>query len=517
MPEPSGTSAGRYLYVLAILVLFVAGAAVRCVGVLVGPLDLWADEAWWAQLLESNRLTDLGIRPIGFMWISRQLLKWGDPELMLRLTSLVGGIGALYFIYRSAELLFKSRMAVVFVLLVAAFHPNLIVFAKEFKPFSVEVFVYSGLTCWSLAALRNGRAGAGPWCAAAISLPFCYPVVFLYPALALAFFGEQLARLRRIAWSRLLIGVLIAVPLLFLLHALIYESLNAASSRQFWGNKYGVFPIDTGFLGGFAWYGDKTWSLLARPGAFDSVPPIALQLFALAAIGGAALLWVAKRLRELALLLVPLLAVALANLLGYWPYGAFRANLFLIPGCLLLTGLAVDWLALRPYLRFVALAAVAGLLVAVLSIDLASYRRKSIAHWAPSPQLTEVLNDIDIRRASDSDAGVNVIIADWHSWRPISFYLRRYPDLRDSVRLVRGPLADLQHLELLVAMEAERAAREQQTTRLWIVATRLNPHRAIRNSAVVARYAIYRREFALHDPDYHPILIELRFPPGAAE
>ncbi|MEX2148942.1 MAG: hypothetical protein WD793_01895 [Steroidobacteraceae bacterium] len=516
MTDPLSSRANQYLYMGAIVALIAIGATIRAWGVLINPLDLWADEAWWAELLETRGLTELGIRPVGYMWINRQLLAWGDPAVMLRLISLAAGIGALYFQYRSAELLLKSRIAVLFVLLLAAFHPNLIVFAKEFKPFSLEVFVFSALTWGSLAALRKGRPGTGFWGAAVVSLPFSYPVVFLYPALALAFFGERLARLRRFAWPRLVIGALIVVPLLFLLHMLAYDWLDAARSRHFWGNKYGLFPLERGWLGGFAWYGEKSWNLLARPGALDAMPPFALHLFALAAIGGVASLWAAMRLRELALLLVPVLTVALANLLGYWPYGPFRANLFLIPGTLLLIGLAVDWVALRPYLRSAAYAAAAGALLAVLAHDPASYRRKSMANWAPSPQLTEVLDAIEDRRDSSANAGANVIIADWHSWRPIAFYLRQYPALRDSVRLVRGPLADLQRLADLVAMEAERAALEPRATRLWIVATRLNPHRAIREDVVVQRHAVYRREFALHDRNYHPMLIELRLP-GARE
>lgn len=512
MPDQAATRAGSRLYVAAIVALIAAGIAVRCVGVLVEPLDLWADEAWWAQLLESRDLTKLGFRPVGYMWISRHLLHLGDPAVTLRLISLAAGVGALYCILRSAELLFSTRIAVIFVVLVAAFHPNLIAFAKEFKPFSLEVFIFSGLTWGSLAALRNGRTTAGFRGAVAAALPFCYPVVFLYPALALAFFGERLADLRRLGWPRLLAGALIAGLVLLLLHIHASEWLDAARQRRFWGDKYGLFPMDTDLLGGLDWYGEKTWTLLQRPGALDAMPPYASHLFALAAVGGAVSLWVARRLHELALLVVPLLAVAVANLLGYWPYGAFRANIFLLPGTLLLIGLAVDWLAVRRYPRLLAFAAVAGVLAAILAVDPASYRTKRMAHWAPSPQLTEVLDDIDRRRAGDPGADANVILADWHSWRPISFYLRQYPELRDSSRLVRGPLADAMRLEAMVMTEVGRAARERRTTRLWIVVTRLNPHRAILDSAFVRRYAVHRGEFAQYDRDYHPILIELWLP-----
>lgn len=511
MTGPFSARANRYLYIGAIVALLGIGATIRAWGVLIDPLDLWADEAWWATLLESRSLSKFGFRPIGYMWVCRQLFDLGDPGVMLRLPSYLAGVGALVFIYKSAALLYRSRTAVVFVLVLAVFHPFLIVFAKEFKPYSIEVFVFSALTYWAFRGLRRGRAGAGLWTAAAISLPFCYPVVFMVPALALAFAGEQLKVLGRFVRRHAVIVLLIAVPALFLVHVLLFNLLDAGISRFFWGNKYGVFPIDTGFLGGLEWYLRKTWALMAFPGAIDAIPTYIRFLFGVTYIGGTALLLNDRRFRELTLLATPLVVAAVANLLGYWPYGAFRTNLFLLPGGLLLIGVAVDWLAAQRQWRIVGYAMLAGVLVAVGSVDPANYRTKSVVHWASAPQLTEVLDEIDRRFEETAGARENIIVADWHSWRPISFYLRYYPDLRRHVRLVQGPLNDFSRLEALIAIEVERGRREKQPARLWIVVTQLIPHGAIDSSAFVSELAVYRREFATHDRDYHPVLIELRY------
>lgn len=505
--------AARTLYVGAIAALLVAGTLVRTWGVLINPLDLWADEAWWATLLETRRLDDLGFRPVGYMWICRQLVELGSPEVMLRLLSLIAGVGALVFVWRSGELLYRSRMAVLFVLLLAAFHPKLIVFAKEFKPYSVEVLIVAGLSYWALVCLRRGRVTLGFLSGALVAIPFCYPVVFLYPGVALAFAGERFSALRRWTPQGRVIAAVIATCVLVLGHLYLFERLDAAQSRWYWGSKYDVFPISTGFLGGLAWYARKTWDLLSLPGALENVPPALRSLFAIAWLGGVAALVAAKRYRELALLGAPLVVVAVMNALGYWPYGAFRTNLFLLPGLLLVGGRAIDWLAGRSRLRLASFAVVLLALVAAATVDPRSYREKSIAHWAPSPQLTAVLDAIQARQTADSGDWNEVILADWHSWRPIDYYLRRYPDLHGRSRLVRGPLADVSSLESQIAREIETAFRADCPTRLWVVVTRIDRHGAIGSSRWVRDFAVDRREFRTRDRNYHPVLFELRVQP----
>ena len=243
------------------------------------------------------------------------------------------------------------------------------------------------------------------------------------------------------------------------------------------------------------------------------MPPAAISIFGFAYAGGIAAMFAAGRFREIALLCVPLVAAALANLLGYWPYGAFRPNLFLIPGALLVIGAAMDWLATRRQFRFAAYAIVVAVLGAVLRIDLHAYGTKSSAHWSASPQLTEVLDDIDRRRRADPGDWNEVLVADWHSWRPLAYYLPRYPGLRDRLRLVRGPLADLDSLQSRIEEEIDAARRAPRATRLWIVVTQLDAHGAIGSSSNVDALDVYRREFAAWDRHYHPVLTELFIDP----
>jgi uncharacterized membrane protein len=507
---PSLPSAGaRPVYAVAVVALIAAGFFARGWGVLPVPLDFWADEAWWATLLSTGEFERYAFRPVGYMWLCQMLLELGSAELMLRLPSLVAGCAALICLWKCAEWSTRSRAAVIFVLVLAAFHPKLVVFAKEFKPYGVEIFVVSALTLGTLYCMRRGRGRIGLVIAALAALPLCYPAVFLYPGIAIALAGERLAALSRTTARQWAYGALVAVPVIASAHLYLFERLGAGASRRLWGEKYDVFPVDAGLSDGLAWYLEKSWSLMTLPGALEAMPAFAIALFGIGYAGGIAVLARARRWRELALLAGPLVTVMVANLLGYWPYGAFRANLFLVPGALLVTAQSVDWLAQRAWGRWLAWSLIAATLVVAVSGGAEPYRGKRSVHWAAAPQLTAVLADIDRRRRLDATIGPKVILADWHSWRPIHYYLPRQPDLQDHVRLVRGPVADLARLESQIAAEIARARRERRQLQLWLVVTRLDAHAAIESSPLVARHAVYRREFATGDRDYHPILIEL--------
>jgi hypothetical protein len=499
----------RLWYLSAVFVLLAAGCWIRGWGLFPVPLEFWADEAWWATLLQTGEYAHFGFRPAGYMWLCRELLELGSPELWLRLPSVLAGCAALVCLYKCAEWSTRSRAAVLFVLLLAIFHPKLVALAKEFKPYSVEVFVFAALTAWTLYCLRQGRGRSGLILATLLAIPFCYPVVFLYPGIALALAGERLAILRRLSPRQWVYGALVVLPLVVLFHFQLFERLGAGPNRLLWGDKYDVFPLDTGLLSGVTWYVGKSWSLVTLPGALDAMPHAVLPLFGVAYVAGIGILVAARRWRELGLLATPLVAVTAANLLGYWPYGAFRANLFLIPGILLVIAQSVDWLATRERFRWVAYGAIACVLAVAVASGSGPYRTKRSVHWAASPQLTDVLADIDRRRRESSEDWSDLILADWHSWRPILFYLPRKPELRE-VRLVPGPVADLATLELRLNAEVGDAVRESRATRIWLVVTRLDAHAAILESATVARHAHYCREFSPDDRNYHPVLVELR-------
>lgn len=503
---------GRLAYAAALAALLGAGVVYRSWGVVIGePLDFWADEAWWAVLIERVSLAEFSLRPVGYVWLSQRLAAFGDPEFMLRLPSWLAALGTLAFTTASARRLLGSRAVVLLVVCLVALHPKLIAFAKEFKPYAIEAFLYSAVIHCGLVC----RARTAIWTGAVAALPFAYNLVFLYPGLAAATVPRGL-RARPLA---LLLCVAAAGAVVAFGAIQVHAALDLGVRHAIWGEKYGVFPPPGGVFDAVRWYASATWSLLQLPAALPAphatlsalLPPV----LASASVLGAGFLVLRRRFALLLLLGGPMAFAGVANVFEFWPYGAFRTNLFLIPPLALLVGVGLQTLADAPPLRLaVPVAALAcAVLFAVASPG--QHRMKHAADWAPSPQLTQALGAMQSRLRADPSPIANVIIADWHSWRVLRYYLEfdtraSYAALRDSAALVRGPVTGREALAALIA-DAHRDARARDgVTRVWVVITKLDRFEAVLDDPHVRGYAVHRQAFATHDADYHPVLVELR-------
>ncbi|MCA1799508.1 MAG: glycosyltransferase family 39 protein [Xanthomonadaceae bacterium] len=503
----------QVVFVAAGLVVFAAGIAFRSWGVLFGTFDFWADEAWWATLTTHIALTESGIRPIGYMWLSQHLAAFNNPELTLRLPSYLAGIGTMVCVYLAARRLLTLRVLALLALCLVAMNPKLVAFAKEFKPYSLETFVHSGLLLWALICYQRRRIGVAFPAVALAVLPFSYNIVFLYPGLALAMLALSRIwhRVTPLQWAGIASAGLL---LLLLVHGFASEALGTSERAQFWGDKYGVFPpADAGVLSVAGWYLRKTWNLVTMAGGTTAVAQVA---FGFAFLVGVGALVAARRFVELALLVGPLVFVLLANGLGYWPYGPFRTNIFLFPYFILVACYGLDRLV--THLRAVAIAAAVILFVSMLPLEPQALTMKHARDWAPAPQLTEVLDEMQGRLAADPTPAANVIVAEWHAWRPLEYYLERSPHGRDTYARLRNEATLLQErpldgVERLAALVAEaRCSGAPGATRVWVIVVKLDRFIEIVEHPQITAFGVHQRRFAEHDPLYHPVLIELRVP-----
>ena len=319
----------------------------------IDPLGLWVDEATWGLRLLRRSLTQLEFRPIGYMALTKLIVRVYCDERTLRLLSYVAGLLSLPIAADISKRLFKSRLVRVLCVAVVAYNPLLIDMAREFKPYSLEFCVHLGLV-WLF--LRWRVSGSRSWLGAllaclVLAFPFAYNVVFLLPGL-FALLGHTFLRAR--AYRALLATVCAAIAAVAVMAIIYFGALrgttqDSGGTEQFWGKKYDVFYLPNArqphrALGRLRWLARKYCDLAAFPGshgnpsrkgdfAVGETPHKLAEVgsYAWLSLHGLGLLTLLVYRRQWLLLLTgPLLASMAFNALSLWPFGAFRSNVFLL-------------------------------------------------------------------------------------------------------------------------------------------------------------------------------------------
>jgi 4-amino-4-deoxy-L-arabinose transferase-like glycosyltransferase len=342
--------------VLAIAVFVIAGVwfRTRGVGIFGTAIPFWVDEAAWALRLAQG-VENHGLRPPGFMAVSQamaSLFSW--REWPLRFLPWLSGVLAVLLSVPISKHLFRSLAARLLFVAVIAFNPAAINLAREFKPYSVSLLMHE--TGLLLAVLYwQSRRERWLWLTAAWalgSLLFAQDVIFAYPgvfgALGIAVLRDGPRRHRVLVAA----AAVASIALVVAFYVLAWRHLEAGQDSQatrYWGHRYDVFYQGPGSHG--LWLLEKQFDLaglpgLRREGWADRQPLLASfdwGIWALLHLAGLVTLGLQRRLRDAVLLTLPLAALFVFNLLGYWPAGAFRTNLFALLYAAAIAGVALDW------------------------------------------------------------------------------------------------------------------------------------------------------------------------------
>jgi hypothetical protein len=305
-------------------------------------------------------LTELLIRPPGFMAVSKVMgTLFGPTETPLRLLPWLASLGSLVMAPMLARHLFRAHTARLLFIAVIALHPCAIDFGKEFKPYAVSMALHVGLMLLTLRFIASQRESdlhlllGG----AVVSTIFAQDVIFSFPGVFLIAGYEALRRDRKkLVPIVVAAGVILAV--LGAQYLFIWSQLPKDESA-YWGHKYGVFYSEQ--AGSFAaWFAGSYGELAAFPGyermfwkssaiwdARHDLRNVAHGVWiALHFIGIVVMFW-RKRFREATLLFMPIVVLVLFNLLGLWPFGVFRTNVFLVANTAGIAAMAFDGLAER--------------------------------------------------------------------------------------------------------------------------------------------------------------------------
>jgi hypothetical protein len=362
-----GTLAERVVRALTTSII-VVGLWLRARGYLYSTLSLWLDEATWAVHLMTWSLMQYDIRPIGFMAVSRALARaMGPSERVLRALPWGAGVATTLMAPALGRHLFRASGARLLFVAVLALHPGAIDLSKEFKQYSVALAFHAALL---LTTLRYWDSGKARDLAAALGLAFAaiffaQDAVFAYPSIfvVLAISAVRSRRSRHVA--AVLAGGALTFGVVLCMYLFIWSKMGSAESgEKYWGKKYDVFYVQdkhgahkNDSTSKTEWTVEHYEQIAVMPGArselwisgkafsqkrLEELPPIDVAVWLLLHVAGVAAIVRRRRGREALLLLTPLATLVAFNVLGYWPLGSFRTNLFALVYVAAIAALAVD-------------------------------------------------------------------------------------------------------------------------------------------------------------------------------
>jgi hypothetical protein len=369
-----GVSTAERTTSIAMVLCVVFGLGLRARGFLFEPIPFWNDEASWAMKTVTLPLGGHLIRPIGFMAVSKLAATlFGLTETALRLLPWCAGVFSTLALPWIARRLYGSLGAQLLFVAAIAFHPAAIDLSKEFKPYSVSLALHLVLLALALRYAESGRRLVPLLATAVLGGLFAQDVVFAYPGLFLVV-GIQAYRQRKHRELVAIVGsAALILAMLVAQYFLIWHRLSNSDS-DYWGEKYNVFHItDDSYA---SWWFSRYSKMADIPGlrrdywALDWLPKAARGplytadslIWSLLHVAGLAIIALRRQWQHALLLVLPLATVTLFNVVGFWPLGAFRTNLFVIAYVVAIAGKALDtrpWrasvLAIVPTLLLVAL------------------------------------------------------------------------------------------------------------------------------------------------------------------
>lgn len=436
----------RSTFALAVAVI-VLGIVLRLLGFF--SIEVWVDESTWGR---RAWLGEYGwLRPIGFMWLQKQIIHIYSSEETLRLLSYVAGIAQLPLVWIALRRVTSSPWAALTGQFLVAVNPIAVAMTKEFKPYALESMLHTTLVLlalWYVAKPSSARAAVIVTTTAVLPL-VSWSVVFAYPAVYGVVGLSALRGRRRGDVAVVTLGMLATFAVLGVLAYMRIRGHNVASEK--WGERYDVFPDPSLDVGAVAWwYLEKTAQIAALPGRLDVVWPVWPRLSPVTQIIGAALVVIgvvgtAARKRWVVLaLLFSAWPLALAfNVARHWPYGVFRTNTFLVFTTCALAAIGVDiviaFLARRlavssPVWRRAAIA-----LAVALAVYAFPWRIDHFTHKLPGTLTTEqgVLRAMRRLRELDGEAppsAKRLLLLDGRACRNY----RYYTEVHDGTRAELG-------------------------------------------------------------------------------
>jgi hypothetical protein len=220
-------------------------------------------------------------------------------------------------------------------------------------------------------------------------------------------------------------------------------------NEQYWGRKYDVFytkvQADEG-ISRAAWFSEKYTDMASLPGLRREKwkPPAVVPERAVAVLGSldravwlglhvAGLVYLAFRRREQLIFIgVPFLVLIVLNLVGKWPIGAFRTNLFLCTYLLPLSLIGFDALIQGSARRAVAALAIVSAVTLVPGFAFGFTLSPPKGFWGARPHdALEIMRRLRAHREQHLRENPKWprerLVMDCHTWHSQNYYVNYHP------------------------------------------------------------------------------------------
>jgi len=315
----------RKIQILLALLIITLAAQIRTYNL--GARSLWLDEAsvanWISQSNLKGVLASLGPAPPLFVITIHYLVKLlPNNEFTLRLLPCLFGIGSLVLIYLVARRI-DSKVALL-TLILFSFSPHLIIYSKELKQYSGDVFFALLLVFLAERIVRKDSwRNWGLWVLfSSLALGFSHAAVFVIPGLSLVLLLQGIGSrgrgiLSKWLMSNAVVGLVFLLIFSFITRGQIQDWLVA-----FWK---GFYPDTTSGKNLLFWLVRSHLTILKD--FFQPNDWLALVLIPVA-MGDFVR---TNHRRFLLYLLFPLFLALVASSLHRYPYGVTRLMLFATP------------------------------------------------------------------------------------------------------------------------------------------------------------------------------------------
>lgn len=322
------------------------------------PPSLWVDEVAQAVRIGSDGGFERFVsaptfhRPFLYTLACERLFQISNIEVVLRSTSMIFSIATLFVQYFFLRSFFRSPGVIFVGTFLTSVNPYLIRFATEFKPYSLEIF----LTLVTLFAFTRYITSYKNHIWLALSLitgiAFTLAAIFITPPILLYLLWDAKIRRNR----NLLLTVLLVAAVFIIGYGLQYYFLFSHISL----NPYSTAISSPGvlwFLQGLISfinqiqpfsildYGTRGESIFTARGESTFTAFLNLSLWGGLIFYSLIKLFHAKRFNLIAIILSPYIIIFILGVMGRWPFGAHRSNLFLLPFLIFLACVGLQFLA----------------------------------------------------------------------------------------------------------------------------------------------------------------------------